>query len=244
MSPSICEPVLATPGCRLGARDTEAKRMPAARAGVGDAGAVSTCAVTHDAVRKARQGIRRLRREHPGARIGAAGRAAQVEPGTFAAVPEASLALGHAGKLGPEPWARLAPDVVGATGRVVDDVMSVRETAPHLIDGFGSPARAVVQVQTGCDHRCTFGIIPFGRGNLRSVPAGVAVDRIRRHHNRDVLEVALTCRGADLPGQPRHGALVAQVLRHGPRLARLRVRSNGSGEAEPGSRRPWPRSPA
>ncbi len=238
-APLLKEPVFATLGCRLNAWDTEAMRALAARAGVADAVVVNTCAVTQEAVRKARQEIRRLRREHPSARIVVTGCAAQVEPEAFAAMPEVSLVLGNAEKLRPEAWARLAPDFVGDVERVVvDDIMSVRETASHLIDGFGSRARAYVQVQTGCDHRCTFCIIPFGRGNSRSVPAGVVVDQIRRLNDRGFLEVVLTgvdltSWGADLPGQPRLGDLVMQVLRHVPGLARLRVSSIDSVEADP-----------
>ncbi len=238
-APALKEPVFATLGCRLNAWDTEAMRVLAARAGVADAVVVNTCAVTQEAVRKARQEIRRLRREHPEARIVVTGCAAQVEPETFAAMPEVSLVLGNAEKLRPEAWARLAPDFVGATERVaVDDIMAVRETASHLIDGFGSRARAYVQIQTGCDHRCTFCIIPFGRGNSRSVPAGLVVDQIRRLNDKGFLEVVLTgvdltSWGADLPGQPRLGDLVAQILRHVPGLARLRISSIDSVEADP-----------
>ena len=161
-------PVFATLGCRLNAWETEAMKTLAARAGVTDAVVVNTCAVTQEAVRKAKQEIRRLSRENPGAKVVVTGCAAQVEPETFAAMPEVSLVLGNAEKMAPEAWTRLSPDFVGETERVrVDDIMSVRETASHLIDGFGTRARAYVQVQNGCDHRCAFCIIPFGRGNSR-----------------------------------------------------------------------------
>lgn len=232
-------PVFATLGCRLNAWETEAMRVLAERAGVADAVVVNTCAVTGEAVRKARQEIRRLHREHPGARIVVTGCAAQVEPETFAAMPEVSLVLGNAEKLDLASWSRMAPDFVGETERVVvDDIMAVRETAHHLIDGFGTRARAYVQVQNGCDHRCTFCIIPFGRGNSRSVPAGAVVDQIRRLNDRGFLEVVLTgvdltSWGADLPGAPRLGDLVGQVLRHVPSLARLRISSIDSVEADP-----------
>ncbi len=232
-------PVFATLGCRLNAWETEAMRTLAVKAGVSDAVVVNTCAVTQEAVRKAKQEIRRLARENPGARVVVTGCAAQVEPETFAAMPEVSLVLGNAEKMAPEAWARLGPDFVGETERVlVDDIMSVRETASHLIDGFGTRARAYVQVQNGCDHRCTFCIIPFGRGNSRSVPAGVVVDQIARLVDRGFLEVVLTgvdltSWGADLPGTPRLGDLVGQVLKLVPSLARLRISSIDSIEADP-----------
>jgi threonylcarbamoyladenosine tRNA methylthiotransferase MtaB len=174
----VSAPVFSTFGCRLNAWETEAMKRLAARAGVQDAVVVNSCAVTAEAVRKARQDIRRLRRRHPGARIVVTGCAAQTDPDGFAAMAEVDHVLGNAEKLDPEAWARLAPDFTGTTERVrVGDIMSVRDVAPHLIDGFGSRARAFVQIQTGCDHRCTFCIIPYGRGNSRSVPAGVVSSR-------------------------------------------------------------------
>ncbi|EPX83389.1 2-methylthioadenine synthetase [Rubellimicrobium thermophilum DSM 16684] len=238
-SPGPGAPVFATLGCRLNLWETEAMKTLAAQAGVRDAVVVNTCAVTAEAVRKARQEIRRLAREHPGARIVVTGCAAQTEPETFAAMPEVSLVLGNADKMRPEAWARLAPDFIGRTERViVDDIMSVRETASHLIDGFGTRSRAYVQVQNGCDHRCTFCIIPFGRGNSRSVPAGAVVDQVARLADRGFAEVVLsgvdlTSWGADLPGTPRLGDLVLKVLRHVPSLARLRLSSIDSIEADP-----------
>jgi threonylcarbamoyladenosine tRNA methylthiotransferase MtaB len=242
-APALKEPIFATLGCRLNAWETEAMKTLAAKAGLSDAVVVNTCAVTAEAVRKAKQEIRRLSRENPGARVVVTGCAAQVEPETFAAMPEVSLVLGNAEKMAPEAWSRMretgAPDFVGVTERVlVDDIMSVRETASHLIDGFGSRARAYVQVQNGCDHRCTFCIIPYGRGNSRSVPAGVVVDQIARLVDKGFLEVVLTgvdltSWGADLPGTPRLGDLVQQVLRLVPGLARLRISSIDSIEADP-----------
>ncbi|MFZ9133865.1 MAG: radical SAM protein, partial [Gemmobacter sp.] len=199
-------PVFATLGCRLNAYETEAMKRLAAEAGVGGAVVVNTCAVTAEAVRKARQEIRRLRRAHPGARLIVTGCAAQTEPETFAAMPEVDQVVGNAEKMAPATWARIAaPDLIGETERVrVDDIMSVRETAHHLIDGFGTRARAHVQIQNGCDHRCTFCIIPFGRGNSRSVPAGVVVEQIARladagHREVVLTGVDLTSWGADLP---------------------------------------------
>jgi len=211
----------------------------AEQAGVQGAVIVNTCAVTAEAVRKARQEIRRLRRDHPDAPIIVTGCAAQTEPETFAAMPEVTRVIGNTEKMQPETWARMVPDLIGATERVqVDDIMSVRETASHLIDGFGTRARAYVQVQNGCDHRCTFCIIPFGRGNSRSVPAGVVVDQIKRLVDQGYMEVVLTgvdltSWGADLPATPRLGDLVRRILRLVPDLARLRISSIDSIEADP-----------
>ncbi len=232
-------PVFTTLGCRLNAYETEAMKALAERAGLQDAIVINTCAVTSEAVRKARQEIRRLRRAHPDAPLIVTGCAAQTEPGTFSAMPEVTRVIGNAEKMRPETWARLTPDLIGKTERVqVDDIMSVRETAGHLIDGFGSRARAYVQVQNGCDHRCTFCIIPFGRGNSRSVPAGVVVEQIRRLVDQGYREVVLTgvdltSWGSDLPSAPRLGNLVRRILRLVPDLARLRISSIDSIEADP-----------
>ena len=231
-------PIFATLGCRLNAYESEAMKELAAAAGVQGAVIVNTCAVTAEAVRKAKQEIRRLRRENPDATLIVTGCAAQTEPETFAAMPEVSRVIGNTEKMQAGTWAGLAvPDMIGATERVqVDDIMSVRETAGHLIDGFGRH-RAYVQVQNGCDHRCTFCIIPFGRGNSRSVPAGVVVDQIKRLVDRGFLEVVLTgvdltSWGADLPGGPRLGDLVMRILRLVPDLARLRISSIDSIEVD------------
>ncbi len=232
-------PVFATLGCRLNAYETEAMKEMAAQAGVTDAVIVNTCAVTSEAVRKAKQEIRRLRRAHPDATLIVTGCAAQTEPATFAAMPEVTKVIGNTEKMTPQTWANMAPDLIGTTEPVqVDDIMSVTETAGHLIDGFGTRSRAYVQVQNGCDHRCTFCIIPFGRGNSRSVPAGVVVDQIKRlvqsGYNEVVLTgVDLTSWGADLPAQPRLGDLVLRILRLVPDLPRLRISSIDSIEADP-----------
>ncbi|WP_297615059.1 tRNA (N(6)-L-threonylcarbamoyladenosine(37)-C(2))-methylthiotransferase MtaB [uncultured Roseicyclus sp.] len=232
-------PVFHTLGCRLNAYETEAMREMTAGAGLSDLVIVNTCAVTSEAVRKARQDIRRLRRQHPDATLVVTGCAAQTEPATFAAMPEVDRVIGNTEKMQATTWAAMAADFVGDTERVqVDDIMSVRETAGHLIDGFGTRARAYVQVQNGCDHRCTFCIIPYGRGNSRSVPAGVVVDQIKRLVDRGYLEVVLTgvdltSWGADLPGAPRLGDLVMRILRLVPDLARLRISSIDSIEADP-----------
>ena len=231
-------PVFATHGCRLNAYETEAMRELAAAAGVTGAVIVNTCAVTSHAVSKARQDIRRLARENPAARIIVTGCAAQTDPAGFAAMPEVAHVIGNAEKMRPETWRGLAPDLIGQTLRVqVDDILSVTETAGHLIDGFGRH-RAYVQVQNGCDHRCTFCIIPYGRGNSRSVPAGVVVDQIRRLRDRGFNEVVLTgvdltSWGADLPGAPKLGDLVQRILRLVPDLPRLRISSIDSIEVDP-----------
>ncbi|MCC0062779.1 MAG: tRNA (N(6)-L-threonylcarbamoyladenosine(37)-C(2))-methylthiotransferase MtaB [Defluviimonas sp.] len=231
-------PVFSTLGCRLNAYETEVMRELAGAAGMDDAVVVNTCAVTAEAVRKARQEIRRLSREHPGRPIIVTGCAAQTEPATFAAMPEVTRVIGNHEKTRPETWQGLrTPDLVGMTEKImVDDIMSVTETAGHLIDGFGRH-RAYVQVQNGCDHRCTFCIIPYGRGNSRSVPAGVVVDQVRRLVDRGFHEVVLTgvdltSWGGDLPGEPRLGDLVMRLLRLVPDLARLRISSIDSIEAD------------
>lgn len=231
-------PVFATLGCRLNAYETEAMKELAAAAGVENAVVVNTCAVTAEAVRKAKQEIRKLARENPGASIIVTGCAAQTEPETFAAMAEVSKVVGNHEKMQADTWTALrAPDLIGETERVlVDDIMSVKETAGHLIDGFGRH-RAYVQVQNGCDHRCTFCIIPFGRGNSRSVPAGVVIEQIKRLVDKGFNEVVLTgvdltSWGADLPATPRLGDLVMRILRLVPDLPRLRISSIDSIEAD------------
>jgi threonylcarbamoyladenosine tRNA methylthiotransferase MtaB len=232
-------PVFSTMGCRLNAYETEAMKALAQQAGVADIAVINTCAVTAEAVRKSKQEIRRLRRENPDARIIVTGCAAQTEPKTYSDMAEVDLVLGNSRKLDPESWASLTPDLIGQTERVVvDDIMSVTETASHLIDGFGTRSRAYVQVQNGCDHRCTFCIIPFGRGNSRSVPAGVVVDQIKRlvqqgYHEVVLTGVDLTSWGADLPATPVLGNLVKRILKLVPDLERLRISSIDSIEADP-----------
>ncbi len=231
-------PVFSTLGCRLNAYETEAMKELAEAAGIDNAVVVNTCAVTAEAVRKAKQEIRRLSRDHPGATIIVTGCAAQTEPETFAAMPEVARVIGNHEKMQADTWTGLrAPDLIGQTEKVqVDDIMSVRETAGHLIDGFGRH-RAYVQVQNGCDHRCTFCIIPYGRGNSRSVPAGVVVEQIKRLVDRGFNEVVLTgvdltSWGADLPASPRLGDLVMRILKLVPDLPRLRISSIDSIEAD------------
>ena len=231
-------PIFSNHGCRLNAYETEAMKELATQAGVSDAIIVNTCAVTAEAVRKAKQDIRKQRRAHPDAQIIVTGCAAQTEPKTFSDMPEVNVVLGNTEKMNPATWVQMAPDLIGRTEPVqVDDIMSVTETAGHLIDGFGTRSRAYVQVQNGCDHRCTFCIIPFGRGNSRSVPAGVVVDQIKRlvqkGYNEVVLTgVDLTSWGADLPSTPKLGDLVMRILKLIPDLPRLRISSIDSIEVD------------
>ncbi len=231
-------PVFATLGCRLNAYETEAMKDLSDRAGLRNAIVVNTCAVTAEAVRKARQEIRRLRRDNPAARLIVTGCAAQTEPETFSRMAEVDAVIGNTEKMQPETWQTLAADFIGDTEALqVDDIMSVTETAGHLIDGFGSRSRAYVQVQNGCDHRCTFCIIPYGRGNSRSVPAGVVVDQIKRLVDRGYNEVVLTgvdltSWGADLPATPRLGDLILRILKLVPDLPRLRISSIDSIEVD------------
>jgi threonylcarbamoyladenosine tRNA methylthiotransferase MtaB len=225
-------------GCRLNAYETEAMKDLATQAGVENAIIVNTCAVTAEAVRKAKQDIRKQRRANPDAQIIVTGCAAQTEPKTFSDMDEVNVVLGNTEKMNPATWVQMAPDLIGKTEPVqVDDIMSVTETAGHLIDGFGTRSRAYVQVQNGCDHRCTFCIIPYGRGNSRSVPAGVVVDQIKRlvqkGYNEVVLTgVDLTSWGADLPSEPMLGDLVMRILKLVPDLPRLRISSIDSIEVD------------
>ena len=231
-------PKFTTLGCRLNAYETEAMKELSQSAGLQNAVIVNTCAVTAEAVRKARQEIRKLRRENPEARLIVTGCAAQTEPETFTAMGEVDAVIGNTEKMRADTWQGLAADFIGETEAVqVDDIMSVTETAGHLIDGFGTRSRAYVQVQNGCDHRCTFCIIPYGRGNSRSVPAGVVVEQIKRlvgkGYNEVVLTgVDLTSWGADLPVEPKLGDLVMRILKLVPDLPRLRISSIDSIEVD------------
>jgi threonylcarbamoyladenosine tRNA methylthiotransferase MtaB len=222
-------------GCRLNAAESEVIRREAERAGVRDTVVVNTCAVTAEAVRQARQTIRALRRERPLARIVVTGCAAQTEPQTFVAMTEADQVLGNAEKLSAAAWAQA--QLGDAPKAIVNDIMAVKETAAHLVDAFAGRARAFVQVQNGCDHRCTFCIIPYGRGNSRSVPMGAVVEDIRGLVANGYREVVLTgvditSYGVDLPGVPKLGTLVKQILKHVPELPRLRLSSIDSVEAD------------
>jgi threonylcarbamoyladenosine tRNA methylthiotransferase MtaB len=223
-------------GCRLNAFESEVMREHANAAGLSDAVIVNTCAVTGEAVRQARQAIRKARRARPGAKIIVTGCAAQIDPERFAAMDEVDHVIGNQEKLEAETFAGFG---VESTERVVvNDIMSVKETAAHLIEGFGSRARAYVQIQNGCDHRCTFCIIPFGRGPSRSVPAGDVVVQVRKLVERGYVEVVLTgvditAYGKDLPGEMTLGRLVRSVLKLVPELPRLRLSSIDSVEADP-----------
>jgi threonylcarbamoyladenosine tRNA methylthiotransferase MtaB len=222
---------IVTFGCRLNAYESEAIRARAGEAGLEGAIIFNTCAVTHEAVRQSRQAIRKARREHPGARIVVIGCAAQTEPETYAAMGEVDLVLGNQEKLD-------AASFIGGAERVrVNDIMSVRETAAQFVDSFEGHVRAILQVQNGCDHRCTFCIIPYGRGNSRSVPMGAVIDEARRltaagYPELVLTGVDLTSYGTDLPGTPSLGLLVHKILKLVPEVKRLRLSSIDSIEAD------------
>ncbi|MBO6583863.1 MAG: tRNA (N(6)-L-threonylcarbamoyladenosine(37)-C(2))-methylthiotransferase MtaB [Hyphomonas sp.] len=226
-SPS--SPQLITLGCRLNTYESEVMRGHATDAGLNDAVIINTCAVTSEAVRSARQTIRRAAKDNPGAPILVTGCAAQIDPDMFAKMPEVTRVIGNHEKMQAETWR--PAELLGGHEKVrVNDIMSVRETAAHLIDGMEGRARAYVQVQNGCDHRCTFCIIPYGRGNSRSVPAGEVVNQVRRlvetgHYEVVLTGVDLTSWGADLPGAPQLGNLVQRILKLAPELKQLRISS-------------------
>lgn len=218
-------PRVVTFGCRLNAYESEVMRGHAAAAGLNNAIIVNTCAVTAEAERQARQAIRKLARENPDAQIIVTGCGAQIDPASYAAMPEITRVIGNDLKLQPETWGAPASERV-----MVNDIMSVRETAAHLIEGLEDHARAFIQVQNGCDHRCTFCIIPYGRGNSRSVPIGVVVDQVRKlvvagYHEVVMTGVDVTSYGADLPGTPTLGQMIRRVLALVPELKRLRLSS-------------------
>ncbi|MGB6347342.1 MAG: radical SAM protein, partial [Methyloceanibacter sp.] len=221
-------------GCRLNAYESEVMRKHAENAGLEAAVIVNTCAVTQESVRQARQAIRKARRQRPDAKIVVTGCAAQIDPAAFAAMAEVDHVIGNHEKTQGATFRALG----GETERVrVNDIMSVTETAGHLIEGFGGQARAYVQIQNGCDHRCTFCIIPFGRGPSRSVPAGEVVAQIRKLVENGYAEIVLTgvdvtAYGGDLPGEMTLGKLVAKVLKLVPELPRLRLSSIDSVEAD------------
>jgi len=212
-------------GCRLNTYESEAMRDLASRAGQGGAIIVNTCAVTAEAERQARQAIRRAHRDNPGARIIVTGCAAQIAPEKWAAIPGVGRVIGNADKLKPETWAGL-----DAPPEPVTDIMAATETAAHLVTEFAGRARAFVQVQQGCDHRCTFCVIPFGRGPSRSVPVGAIVEQVRALVQAGYREVVLTgvditSYGPDLPGRPSLGQMVRRLLALVPELPRLRLSS-------------------
>lgn len=230
-------PLFETFGCRLNAYETEAMKTLAGAWGLDGAVVINTCAVTAEAVRQAKQQIRRKRREHPLARLVVTGCAAQVNPNEFAAMDEVDLVLGNSDKLRAATWRDIAHKVDNGRSRV-DDIMAEKTLNAPLIDGLGTRSRAYVAIQNGCDHRCTFCIIPFGRGNSRSVPADTVVKQVRRLRARGFNEVVLTGVdmtgwGADLVGAPRLGDLVVRLLVAVPDLPRLRISSIDSIEADP-----------
>ena len=228
-SPAKTAPSVITLGCRLNSYESEVMRRHAGAAGLEDAVIVNTCAVTQEAVRSSRRAIRRAAKARPGAPVIVTGCAAQIDPAAFSEMPEVTRVLGNAEKMRAESWT--PADLLGGGEKVrVNDIMSVRETAGHLIDGMEERARAYVQVQQGCDHRCTFCIIPYGRGNSRSVPAGEVVAQVRAlaqsgHHEVVLTGVDLTSWGNDLPGAPPLGNLVQRILKLVPELPQLRISS-------------------
>jgi threonylcarbamoyladenosine tRNA methylthiotransferase MtaB len=224
-----------TLGCRLNAYESEVMRAHAAAAGLDETVIVNTCAVTAEAVRQAAQTIRKLKRDSPAARLIVTGCAAQIQPDRFAAMPEVDRVIGNAEKMDARTYRALS--LADSPRVAVNDIMSVRETAHALIDGFGSQARAYVEVQNGCDHRCTFCIIPFGRGPSRSVPAGQVVAQVRKLVAAGYAEIVLTGvditdYGAGLPGDMTLGKLVRHILRQVPELQRLRLSSIDQVEAD------------
>ncbi|WP_294017807.1 tRNA (N(6)-L-threonylcarbamoyladenosine(37)-C(2))-methylthiotransferase MtaB [Sphingomonas sp.] len=219
MSSSIVAPEVISLGCRLNLAESETIR---ALLGSSDVVVVNSCAVTNEAVRQTRQAIRRARRARPSAQLVVTGCAAQIDPASFGAMPEVDRVIGNAEKLIPASWAR-------DDAALVQDIMAVRQTAPHLAASFSAHVRAFVEVQNGCDHRCTFCAIPFGRGNSRSVPAGAVIDRVQAlvaagHREIVLTGVDLTSYGPDLPGAPTLGQLVERVLAH-TSVERLRLSS-------------------
>ena len=222
-------PQVITLGCRLNSYESEVMKGHAENAGLDSTIIVNTCAVTAEAVRNARQTIRRAKKDNPDAAIIVTGCAAQIDPGQFAAMPEVSRVIGNQEKMDARTWESSALRE-GEERVLVNDIMSVKQTAGHLIDGMDGRARAYVQVQNGCDHRCTFCIIPYGRGNSRSVPAGEVVQMVRRlvetgHYEVVLTGVDLTSWGAELPGQPQLGNLVQRILKLVPELKQLRISS-------------------
>ncbi|MDH6267690.1 threonylcarbamoyladenosine tRNA methylthiotransferase MtaB [Rhizobium sp. SG_E_25_P2] len=225
-------------GCRLNTYESEVIKAEASKAGLDNALIFNTCAVTGEAVRQARQAIRRARRDNPQARIIVTGCGAQTEGATFAAMPEVDAVLGNEEKLKADSFARLPDFGVSASEKLqVNDIMSVRATAPQMVDVIDGHVRAFIQVQNGCDHRCTFCIIPYGRGNSRSVPMGAVVEQARRLAENGYREIVLTgvdatSYGADLPGAPTLGQLAKSILRNVPEILRLRLSSIDSVEAD------------
>ncbi|MAF67801.1 MAG: tRNA (N(6)-L-threonylcarbamoyladenosine(37)-C(2))-methylthiotransferase MtaB [Micavibrio sp.] len=219
------EPELITFGCRLNTYESEVMRDHAKNAGLENAIIVNTCAVTKEAERQARQAIRRAHKKNPDAKIIVTGCSAQINPDVYAGIKGVSNVVGNDAKLEGATWQGL-----GGAKVLVNDIMSVKETASHLVEGFEGRARAFIQVQNGCDHRCTFCIIPYGRGNSRSVPIGAIVDQVRTlvaqgYHEIVLTGVDVTSYGPDLPGKPTFGQMIRRVLALVPELPRLRLSS-------------------
>ncbi len=229
---------IVTFGCRLNIYESEVMKAEATKAGLTNAIVFNTCAVTKEAVRQARQAIRRKARENPDARIIVTGCAAQTEAASFAAMPQVHLVLGNEEKLSASGYLNVPDFGVAQEEKLrVNDIMSVRESAPHMVSVIDGHVRAFIQVQNGCDHRCTFCIIPFGRGNSRSVPMGAVIDQARVLVEAGYREIVLTgvdatSYGGDLPGQPSLGQLAATLLKLVPEIARLRLSSIDSIEAD------------
>jgi threonylcarbamoyladenosine tRNA methylthiotransferase MtaB len=225
-------------GCRLNTYESEVIKAEAGKAGLNNALVFNTCAVTGEAVRQARQAIRRARRENPEARIIVTGCAAQTEAANFAEMAEVDLVLGNEEKLKSSSYRALPDFGIAASEKLrVNDIMSVTETAPQMVKLIDGHVRAFIQVQNGCDHRCTFCIIPYGRGNSRSVPMGAVVEQARMLAENGYREVVLTgvdatSYGADLPGTPSLGQLAKSILKYVPEINRLRLSSIDSVEAD------------
>jgi threonylcarbamoyladenosine tRNA methylthiotransferase MtaB len=223
-------------GCRLNAYESEALKIRAGEAQLRDTLVVNTCAVTREAVRQSRQAIRRAKRENPARRIIVTGCAAQIEPQNYAAMPEVDAVFGNREKLSAQAYADFD---IGLSQKIrVNDIMSVTENAPQMVDHFDGKTRAFLEVQNGCDHRCTFCVIPYGRGNSRSVPMGAVVTEARRLVEKGFAEIVLTgvdltSYGGDLPGTPSLGTLVEKLLALVPDIKRLRLSSIDAIEADP-----------
>ena len=232
----MAPPDVITFGCRLNTFESEVMRRHAHDAGLDDVVVVHTCAVTKEAERQARQAIRRAKRERPDARVVVTGCSAQIDPDTYAAMAEVDRVVGNEEKLRPDTWSSLfTPDAPAVR---VNDIMAVREAAPHLVDGFDGRTRAFVQVQQGCDHRCTFCVIPYGRGNNRSVGLGAVTAQVRTLLDAGYREIVLTgvdltSYGKDLPGKPTLGAMLKRLLKLVPELERLRLSSIDPAEVDP-----------
>ena len=239
-TPTKNAPQIITLGCRLNIAESEAIREIAGREMAGDRQdliVVNSCAVTAEAVRQTRQAIRRARRDRPDARIMVTGCAAQTEPETFAAMAEVDAVIGNREKMEASHYAGMTNDLGAAEKVQVSDIMAVRETAPHMASAFAEHARAFLEVQNGCDHRCTFCIIPYGRGNSRSVPAGAVIEKARSLVDAGYKEIVLTgvdvtSYGPDLPGAPSLGLLIERILKGVPDLPRLRLSSLDSVEID------------